>query len=117
MTWILRRKLTVSLPLSVAILVVMAFSRPAAGQVPPKDPGQVTFTKDVAPILQRTCQNCHGSNSGLAPMPLTTFEEVRPWAKAIKLRTSRREMPPWFIEKNIGIQKFKEDFSLSEQEI
>jgi hypothetical protein len=95
----------------------MAFPRPTSGQAAPRDPAQVTFTKDVAPILQRSCQNCHRPNGGVAPMSLTTFEEVRPWAKAIKQRTMRREMPPWFIEKNIGIQKFKDDFSLSEEEI
>src|SRR6266403_43865 len=76
----------------------------------------VTFTKDVAPILQRSCQNCHGPQ-GFAPMPLTTYEEVRPWATAIKRKTSLREMPPWFIEKNIGIQKFKDDPSLTDEQI
>jgi len=83
----------------------------------------VTFNKDIAPILQRSCQNCHRPNS-LAPMSLLTYEQVRPWARAIKTRTglrlqpnSRGVMPPWFIETNIGIQKFKEDTSLSEAEI
>ena len=47
----------------------------------------VTFTKDIAPILQRSCQNCHQPNS-VAPMSLITYEEVRPWARAIKVRTS-----------------------------
>src|SRR5260221_13948466 len=53
-------------------------------------PAEVTFTKDVAPILQRTCQNCHRPAGGLAPMALTTYEEVRPWARAIKERTAKR---------------------------
>src|SRR5687767_2570160 len=69
----------------------------------------VTFTKDIAPILERSCQSCHRPDS-LAPMPLITYEEVRPWARAIKERTllrgRRGSMPPWFIEKEIGIQKF-----------
>jgi hypothetical protein len=78
--------------------------------------GKVTFTKDIAPIFQRSCQNCHRPGS-IAPMSLLTYEEVRPWARSIKLRTSLREMPPWFIEKNIGIQKFKDDPSLSDEEI
>src|SRR2546428_11911592 len=78
--------------------------------------GHVTFAKDIAPILQRACQTCHRPGS-IAPMSLLTYEEVRPWAKSIKLKTSLREMPPWFIEKNIGIQKFKDDPSLSEEEI
>src|SRR5262245_58874021 len=59
--------------------------------------GDVTFSKHVAPILQRSCENCHRAN-GVAPMALTTYEQVRPWARAIQRKTSLREMPPWFIE-------------------
>jgi hypothetical protein len=81
---------------------------------------EVTFTKDIAPILQRSCQHCHRPDS-IAPMSLIAYEEVRPWAKAMKLRTSLRRargtMPPWFIETEIGIQKFKDDISLSDSEI
>ena len=62
----------------------------------------VTFTKDIAPILQRSCENCHRPGGG-APMSLITFTDVRPWARAVKARTLAREMPPWFIDKNIGI--------------
>src|SRR5688572_33435933 len=73
---------------------------------------EVTFSKDIAPILQRSCQSCHRPDS-LAPMSLITYEEVRPWARAIKQRTALRHrrgaMPPWFIEKDIGIQRFKDD--------
>ena len=80
----------------------------------------VTFTKDIAPILQRSCQNCHRPEGG-APMSLTTYEETRPWARSIKYRTGRRDkadaMPPWYIEKDIGIQEYKDDVSLSDQEI
>ena len=60
----------------------------------PVAPGQVTFTKDVAPILQRSCQVCHRPGS-IAPMSLLTFEEARPWARAIKAQVSSRSMPPW----------------------
>jgi hypothetical protein len=81
---------------------------------------EATFTKDIAPILQRSCQHCHRPDS-IAPMSLLTYEEVRPWAKAIKQRTALRRgrgaMPPWFIEKEIGIQSFKDDISLSDAEI
>src|SRR5262249_29539816 len=92
---------------------VVSATRP----VPAKAPlGDVTFTKDVLPILQRSCQNCHRTNS-IAPMPLLTYEQVRPWASAIKRQTAAREMPPWYIEKIIGIQKFKNDPSLSDEEI
>jgi hypothetical protein len=83
-------------------------------------PSEVTFTRDIAPILQRSCQNCHRPD-GVAPMPLVTYEDVRPWARAIKLRTGLGPragvMPPWYMEKNIGIQGFKDDPSLSDPEI
>ncbi len=73
---------------------------------------QVTYTKDIAPVLQRSCQNCHRAD-GVAPMSLATYEEVRPYARAIKLRTGigphAGVMPPWYMEKNIGIQSFKND--------
>ena len=50
---------------------------------------KVTFAKDIAPILQRSCQQCHRPAS-VAPMSLLTYEEVRPWARAIKARTALR---------------------------
>jgi len=78
--------------------------------------GQVTFTKDVAPILQEHCQVCHRPNT-FAPMSLLTYEEVRPWAKSIRLKVLAREMPPWYIDKNIGVRHFKNDASLSDAEI
>ena len=81
---------------------------------------QVTFTRDIAPILQRSCQNCHRPGS-VAPMSLLTFEDARPYAAAIKRRTAVRSrqgtMPPWYIEKNIGIQGYKNDISLNDAEI
>ena len=81
---------------------------------------EVTFTKDIAPILQRSCENCHRPD-GVAPMSLVTYEDVRPWARAIKQRTSigpkAGVMPPWYVEKNIGIQQFHNDPSLSDEEI
>src|SRR5438132_1172730 len=81
---------------------------------------EVTFTKDIAPILQRSCQNCHRPD-GVAPMSLMSYEDARPRARAIKQRTGigphAGVMPPWYIEKNIGIQKYKDDPSLSDEEI
>jgi hypothetical protein len=92
---------------------------PMSGQTPAAAP-RVTFAKDIAPILQRSCQNCHRADS-LAPMSLITYEEVRPYAAAIKRRTALRgrqgAMPPWYIEKNIGIQHYKNDISLSDEEL
>lgn len=86
----------------------------------PPLPDHVTFSKDIVPILQRSCQNCHQPD-GVAPMSLLTYPQVRPWAKAIKERTALRDrrgvMPPWYIEKNIGIQHYKNDNSLSDRQI
>src|SRR2546422_6544493 len=76
----------------------------------------VTFTKDVAPILERSCQNCHRPDS-IAPMPLLTYEQVRPWARAIKQNVVLRNMPPWHIDPNIGIHEFSNSVSLSDAEI
>ena len=54
---------------------------------------EATFTKDVLPILQRSCQRCHRPGTG-APMSLLTYEETRPWARAVKDRVVTRQMPP-----------------------
>ena len=75
-----------------------------------------TFTKDVAPIFQEKCQACHRPDS-TAPMSLVTYEEARPWAKAIRERVIKREMPPWHINQTVGIQEFKNDRSLSEAQV
>jgi hypothetical protein len=75
-----------------------------------------TFTKDIAPIFQEKCEACHRVDS-IAPMSLVTFEEARPWARSIKTRVSARQMPPWHIDKTVGIQTFKNDRSLSDEQI
>ena len=77
---------------------------------------QVTFTKDVAPIFQKSCQNCHRPGS-IAPMSLITYEDARPWARSIKQRVEMRQMPPWHVDRTVGIRQFKDDPSLSDQEI
>src|SRR5687767_4579601 len=104
----------------VMLAALVMSSADAAAQAPAASSGQVTFTKDIAPILQRSCQQCHNAE-GVAPMSLITYEDARPWARAMKtrtaMRTQRGAMPPWFVEKNIGIQRFKDDPSLSEEEI
>jgi len=76
----------------------------------------VTFAKDIAPILQEKCQDCHRKGS-MAPMSLVTYEETRPWAKSIRQRVIARQMPPWHIDKTVGVQQFKNDISLSDQQI
>jgi hypothetical protein len=77
---------------------------------------QPTFTKDIAPIFQAKCTQCHHAGTA-APMPLTTFDEVRPWARSIRTRVAAREMPPWHLDKTVGIRKYKNDISLSDPQI
>src|SRR4029453_6842865 len=76
----------------------------------------VTFTKDIAPILQRSCQSCHRPGQ-MAPMSLLSFQDVRPWARSIKQRVTDRTMPPWGIDPHVGIQSFKNDPTLRADEI
>jgi hypothetical protein len=97
-------------------IALAALLTPAAASAQGDRQAQPTFTKDVTPILQKSCQSCHRPGS-VAPMSLISYEDVRPWARSIKQKTQTREMPPWFIEKNVGIQKFKDDISLSDAEI
>jgi hypothetical protein len=76
----------------------------------------VTFTKDVVPILQEKCQECHHAGS-MAPMSLVTYAEARPWAKAMRERVITRQMPPWHIDPTVGVQQFKNDMSLTQSQI
>ena len=109
------RRWGVCLPL-IALSALLVFSSTALSQSAVADHHEVTFTKDIAPILQRSCQRCHRSDS-IAPMSLITYEDVRPWARGIKEATTLRLMPPWYIEKDVGIQTFLDDPSLSDEEI
>jgi hypothetical protein len=77
---------------------------------------QITFNKDIAPIFQRSCQGCHHAGTS-APMSLVTYNETRPWAKSIKERVATRDMPPWHLDKTVGIRKYKNDRSLTDTEI
>jgi hypothetical protein len=79
-------------------------------------PEPVTFAKDIAPIFQEKCQTCHHQGTS-APMSLVTYEEARPWAKSIQQRVSNRDMPPWHLDKTVGIKQYKNDRSLSDGEI
>ena len=113
MTGLLRRPLFASLALSAAFV---AGAVPTASAQAPAAARQPTFTHDVAPILQRSCQNCHRPGS-IAPMSLLTYEDARPWARSIRNRVSQRQMPPWHVDRSIGIRKFKDDPSLTDAEV
>ena len=76
----------------------------------------VTFARDIAPIFQAKCEECHHQGTA-APMSLSTYKEARPWAKSIRERVITRNMPPWHIDKTVGIQRFQYDRSLTDEQI
>ena len=84
---------------------------PVASRAPGPTP---TFNKDIAPILTRHCVTCHRPGE-VAPMPLLSYSDVRPWASAIKQRVSTRAMPPWHADPAHGT--FRNDLRLSDREI
>jgi len=98
--------------LSGALGVVLMSAAPSGAQTS----ASVTFSKDIAPIFQAKCQACHQPES-IAPMSLVTYQQARPWARSIKDRVARRQMPPWHIDQSVGVQKFKNDMSLSDAQI
>jgi len=93
----------------VIVGLLFAFASTAA-----TNPPAVTFSKDVAPVLQKNCQGCHRPGEA-APFSLLTYEQARPWAKAMKEAVLLKKMPPWFADPHYG--KFSNDRSLSQKEI
>ena len=75
-----------------------------------------TFTKDVASIIFTKCANCHRQGE-VAPMPLTSYAEVRPWSKSIREQVLTKEMPPWFANPEKSTLKFANDRRLSQSEM
>jgi hypothetical protein len=75
---------------------------------------EVTFTKDVAPILYRRCVSCHRTGD-IAPMSLLTYREARPWAASIREAVVLRKMPPWHADPRYG--HFANDVRLTDAEI
>jgi hypothetical protein len=90
-------------------MLVCCFSVVASGAT-----GSVTFSKDVAPILQKNCQGCHRPGEA-APMSLRTYQEARPWARAMKQAVLAKKMPPWFADAQYG--HFRNDRSLPQKDI
>src|SRR5580698_1354641 len=109
MTYVARPTVTGLLAALLNVLGLSWVASPAAAQ-------PITFAKDVAPIFREKCETCHRPGQG-APMNLQTYAEVRPWARSIKERVATRNMPPWHLDKTIGIQQFANDRSLSDKQI
>src|SRR5262245_44225995 len=108
--WKLAAVMTFGITACALALSVAARTQSGESEVPAKP----TFTKDILPILQRSCQECHRPGT-MAPMSLLTFEEARPWARSIKEKVVTRYMPPWHIDRTVG--EYFPDPSLSDAEI
>src|SRR5919109_2994002 len=99
------RLITVSFAMAMFAGTALAAQNPSA---------PITFNKDVLPILQKNCQNCHRPGQ-IAPMSLLTYKDARPWAKAMKAAVVSRKMPPWFADPQFG--HFANDRSLKQNDI
>ncbi len=99
--------------LGVAGLLVLALATTAGAETSAAE-GAPTFTKDVAPILYENCVACHRSGE-FAPMSLLTYQDARPWARAIKQKVASREMPPWYADPSYG--EFANDARLSQKDV
>src|SRR2546430_10662516 len=89
----------------LALSSLLAFSAAAA---------EPTFYRDVLPVLQKNCQACHRPGE-IGPMPLETYQQVSPWAKAIREAVLTKKMPPWFADPHVG--KYANDRTLSRDDI
>src|SRR5688572_4277397 len=94
---------------AIAVLVLSISPTGSIAQNP-----SVTFNKDVLPVLQKNCQNCHRPGQ-IAPMSLLTYQEARPWARAMKAAVIGRTMPPWFADPKYG--HFLNERRLTDSEI
>src|SRR5262245_58855016 len=98
---------------AAVVLGFAAVTTPAAG---PADtvPANPTFTRDVLPIFQKSCQDCHRPGQ-MAPFSLLDYESARPWARSIKEKVAARYMPPWHLDRSVG--EYDPDPSLSDEAI
>lgn len=98
-----------------ALVSCLAFALTGSAVVAAAAPNkEVTYHRDIAPILQRACQECHRAGEA-GPMAFTSYKETRPWAKSIKQAVNLKKMPPWFADPAHG--KFQNDRRLSAEDI
>ncbi|MDG2040782.1 MAG: hypothetical protein P8J30_09905, partial [Ilumatobacter sp.] len=99
---------------AVALSVLSLASLPtgAAAQVP----AEPTLAYDIAPIFYDSCVTCHRPGE-IAPMSLISYQDARPWARSIKTKVESRAMPPWHLDRQIGVQAFLNDPSLTDDQI
>ena len=99
-----------------AILIIAGLGIAPFSFLLAQQPNTINFAEHVAPIIYDNCVECHRPGS-IAPMSLLDYETVRAWGPVIKDRVEKRSMPPYFIDKGVGVQSFLDDRSLSDQEI
>jgi len=93
---------------AILTMILMAWTATALAA------GAPTFSKDVAPILFKSCVECHRPTA-MAPMSLMSYEDARPWARAIKQKVAARQMPPWGADPTVA--KYSNDVSLTQAQI
>lgn len=98
------------------LVLIVTLAAVAAPIVKRSEAAGVTFSKDIAPIIYNKCANCHRPGE-VAPMPLTSYAEVRPWSKAIREEVIQGAMPPWYADPHTSTLKFSNDRRLSQAEI
>ena len=104
----------------LGVLATAAWTSLLAAQSPSGGTGgggrTATYAKDVAPIFQQKCQECHQPGS-IAPMSLLSYDDAKKYARRIRTKVSARLMPPWHIDRTVGIQEFKNDRSLTDAQV
>ena len=105
---------------SLSMALTLAWTADATAQGPSsaaaKPAEVITYAKHIAPIFQKKCQECHQPGS-IAPMSLLTYDDATEYARKIRRKVGNRMMPPWHIDKTVGVQEFKNDRSLTDAEI
>jgi mono/diheme cytochrome c family protein len=104
---------------TLALAATFAFQQSANAQVAftaSNSADEVTFTRDVAPIIQQNCQVCHRPG-GIGPMDLVTYDDARRYARRIREQVANRIMPPYYYDNDIGVQDLQEDWRLSDEDI
>ena len=106
-------------PAGLALVATFAFFGTAeaqAGFASTNDLDDVTYTKDVASIIQQNCQVCHRPG-GIGPMDLVTYDDARRYARRIREQVANRLMPPYYYDNDVGIQELQHDWRLSDEDI
>jgi len=101
---------------AVALFAAFAPQQTSAQAAFASSADEVTFTRDVAPIIQQNCQICHRPG-GIGPMDLVTYDDARRYARRIREQVANRLMPPYYYDNDIGIQDLQHDWRLSDEDI